>query len=348
MQTLDGAKDEPDWGRSLGRRLLRAVCLWRTRRSRHAYTALDTEDRRESTAEQRSSVLSNAASHDQDVEDPAKSKAKAAVKATKPKKKLPFRRIWTTNVLLTLLAHFLTAFHLGTFSNLWFIFLSADRFDPAHPSPPDYKPHLPFVFDGGLSMPPRQVGTAMAILGVIGITLQLAIYPAVNQKWGTLFSYRIFVYWFPVAYALVPYLAVVPSSTQPPAPAAGVRVWLALTGVLFVQVVARTFVLPATMILINNCSPHPSVLGTVHGIAQSVGSGARTMGPAVAGWLFGVGLNHGVVGLAWWALSGMAMLAVLASRWVREGSGHEIMLEDEEDDAATVTPVVESHPAPVK
>ena len=83
------------------------------------------------------------------------------------------------------------------------------------------------------------------------------------------------------------------------------------------------------MILINNCSPHPSVLGTVHGVAQSVGSGARTMGPAAAGYLFGVGLDIGVVGLAWWVLAAAGMFAVLTSLWVREGSGHEIRLEGE-------------------
>jgi hypothetical protein len=99
-----------------------------------------------------------------------------------------------------------------------------------------------------------------------------------------------------------------------------------------VQVVARTFVLPATMILVNNCCPHPSVLGTVHGVAQSFGSGARTAGPALAGWLFGVGLDHGIVGMAWWGLAGVASFGVLTSTWVREGSGHEIVLEGEEEE----------------
>ena len=333
-ETLDGVKDRPDPGRAIGKRLLRTVCFWRAGRSRNTYSLLNTNDDLHSAGtEQRDSLLANTESPDtNDVEgnlkpDPPKPKPK-------PRKKLPFRRIWTPNVLFTLLAHFTTAFHVGTFNNLWFIFLSADRYDNAHPppQPSNYHPHLPFVFTGGLAMPPRQVGIAMAILGVIGITLQLAIYPRVNDRWGTIASYRIFVYCFPIAYAIAPYLAVVPSSTGPPAPAAGVRVWMALCGVLLVQVVARTFVLPATMILVNNCSPHPSVLGTIHGIAQSVGSAARTAGPAVAGWLFGVGLNHGMVGLAWWGLAVVASFGVLTSTWVREGSGHEIVLEEEEEE----------------
>jgi hypothetical protein len=41
-----------------------------------------------------------------------------------PKSKLPFRRIWTWNVFCTLLAHFIIAGHLTTFTSLWAIFLS--------------------------------------------------------------------------------------------------------------------------------------------------------------------------------------------------------------------------------
>ena len=335
-ETLEGVKDKPDPGRAVGKRLLRAVYFWRTGRSHATYSPLGTDDEPLSAGgEQREALLSNPDSSDaNDIEDNPRPETPTPKSKPKPRKKLPFRRIWTPNVLFTLLAHFTTAFHVGTFNNLWFIFLSADRYDSANPpaQPARYRPHLPFVFTGGLALPPRQVGIAMAILGVFGIALQLAIYPRVNERWGTIASYRIFVYCFPIAYAIAPYLATIPSSTEPPAPAAGVRVWMALCGVLFVQVIARTFVLPATMILVNNCSPHPSVLGTIHGIAQSVGSGARTAGPAIAGWLFGVGLNNGVVGLAWWGLAGVASFGVLTSTWVREGSGHEIVLEEEEEE----------------
>lgn len=342
-ETLESVKDEPDQGRALGRRLLNLLTLWRSGKARQRYSRLSTNDDQDTSYPTNNGI--------EDIEENSKAHR---VDTPKPKpkkfKKLPFRRIWTPNVLFTLLAHFTTAFHVGTFNNLWFIFLSADRYDATSPPPqlPDtYHPHGLFRFTGGLGLPPRQVGIAMAILGVIGITLQLAIYPRVNEKWGTIASYRIFVYCFPLAYALAPYLAIVHSSTPPPAPAAGFRVWLAICAVLLVQVVARTFVLPATMILVNNCSPHPSVLGTIHGIAQSVGSSARTAGPAVAGWLFGVGLDHGIVGMAWWGLAGIASFGVLTSTWVREGSGHEIVLEEEEEEeeAAAQTTDVAGNPA---
>ena len=72
------------------------------------------------------------------------------------------------------------------------------------------------------------------------------------------------------------------------------------------------------------------MLGTIHGVAQSVSSFARTVGPVVGGWGYGRGLRIGVVGCAWWGLAGSAVLGAVAARLVREGNGHEILLEGEE------------------
>ncbi|KAI9167585.1 Major facilitator superfamily transporter [Paramyrothecium foliicola] len=253
---------------------------------------------------------------------------------TKPKSRrytqtLPFRRIFTRNVVLTLFAYFLFAFHIGTCNALYFVFLSTPVWDPKDSK---HGMHLPFHFTGGLGLQPREVGIAMAILGVIGIAMQILLYPTLSARLGTIRSWRLFLLCFPVAYFLMPYLAVVPSTSPPPAAKTGPLVWLAISSILFVQVSGRTFSLPANTILVNNCSPHPSVLGSVHGIGQSVSSAARTIGPMVGGVVFGYGLNHGVVGLVWWALAAIAVGACLASLLVREGNGHEIWLEGDEED----------------
>ena len=193
---------------------------------------------------------------------------------------------------------------MGTFQSIWYSFLSTPVYDPSHPYPPNYTPHPPLIFNGGIGLPPRSVGFAMAILGTIGITLQLILYPIINARIGTVRSWRIFLYCFPIVYTLIPFLSLVPSTTPPPSQKTGFPIWSTLTGLLLVQVVGRTFATPASTILINNCSPHPSVLGTIHGIGQSASSGARTIGPALGGYLYGLGLEKGCVGAVFWALAG--------------------------------------------
>ncbi|TQW00320.1 MFS transporter [Cordyceps javanica] len=358
-ETLDALRDDaPDLGQRLGGRLVVvARRLWAAAlrgngsssgsgssgsgRDRHVdqrgeYAALATHD-----VELASDTEARGPSSRDDDGDAAKPRRRRGARYTR---RLPFRQIFTRNVVLTFVAQFFLTFHIGTFNALWFVFLSTPVYDPSKtttktpPSPssqppPPPPPRLPFRFTGGLGMEPQRVGAAMAILGVIGILMQLFLYPNLSARLGTVRSWRLSLLCFPLAYLLVPYLSVVPSTVPPPAAKAGFAVWLAICGALLVQVVGRTFALPSMAILINNGSPHPSVLGTVHGLGQSVSSAARTVGPMIGGPVYGYGLNRGYVGLVWWALSGVSVCAWLASLLVKEGDGHEVWLEgDEEDD----------------
>lgn len=81
-----------------------------------------------------------------------------------PKKaKLAFSRIWTWNVLCTMLAHFITAGHIAALTYRWAIFLSPPVEESSHQ-------HPPFYSSRGLGMQPRDVGIAMSTLGAIGPT----------------------------------------------------------------------------------------------------------------------------------------------------------------------------------
>jgi hypothetical protein len=316
-ETLDypgGDGDRRDLGIRVGQKL---AALFRGRR--HSYSSIPSGDHEE---------------NEEVVElNPDTPPATTTPPTKRFTQRLPFRRIFTRNVVLTLFAQFLMAFHIGTFNSLWFIFLSTPVYDLSEPG---HDTHLPFRFTGGLGLQPRTIGLAMATLGVIGISMQLFLYPRVSTRLGTIRSWRIFLCCFPVSYFLVPYLAVVPSTSTTvqgeEMSKRGPAIWLSLIGVLLIQVLGRTFALPAQTILVNNCSPHPSVLGSVHGLGQSVSSGARTLGPMVGGLVYGVGLNAGFVGLAWWCLSGIAVWACLSSLLVIEGDGHEIWLEGDEED----------------
>ena len=317
-ETSEIRKDKPDYGLRVGR-WIRQCVFRQINASSDGYSAIAADEESATNFEMQPTPTS--AHHE------------TAAMSDKPTKSLrqvlPFRRIWTRNLIITLFAHGLLAMHVGGFNALWFIYLATPRYDPAHPHPQNFEPHGLFKFTGGLALPPARIGFAAAILGVIGISLQLFIYPELAHRLGTAKSYRIFLVLFPVTYVLAPFISRVKSTSEPPAGVSGPLVWIAITCVLFIQVLARTFALPCTAILINNVCPHPSVLGTVHGIGQSVSSLTRTFGPILFSWVFGKGLDLGVVGMAWWLMAGVAVVGWVVAQGVREGDGHEILLEGE-------------------
>lgn len=89
---------------------------------------------------------------------------------------LPFRRIWTRNVLFTLTAGAFFDFQLGAFTNLWSLFLSTPRYVAGEATKTESKRSLPMLFTGGLGMPASTVGVATSILGVLGMFLQVSPY----------------------------------------------------------------------------------------------------------------------------------------------------------------------------
>lgn len=217
-----------------------------------------------------------------------------------------FRQIWTTNVLLTLLVQFLLAFHTSAFNSLTFIFLP-------NPRAPEGSNQGFFRFGGGLGLPSSRVGLATAIIGFIGLPLQIFIYPRIQSRLGTLTSFRTFLPFSPLSYALMPFLVIIPNFPW--------LVWPAFTVVVGLQVVSRTFALPASVILVNNSVTDPSILGTVHGVAQSISSAARTLGPLLTGWGLGLGLEYNLVGGVWWALALEALLGWFLLGTIYEGKG---------------------------
>lgn len=338
-ETLDSRLDRSDQGIELGRKIsefLGSLASFVTGR-KAGYTKISSSPEDDELDETEYSSPTLAGSQRSSLEEsvPA-SPLPASARRPRYTQRLPFRRIFTRNVVFTLICHFLFAFHLGTFNSLWPVFLSTPAYDPSAPTPPGSLPrHLPFIFTGGVGFPSQQVGPAMSILGTIGIILQLGVYPKLSSRLGTILSLRTFLNCFPLVYSVVPFLSLIPSTNDSSNShtKSGPAIWVAITAVIGLHVLGRTFALPAQTILINNCSPHPSVLGTVHGIGQTASSAARTLGPALGALIFGLGLEKGVVGVVWWALSGVAIFGLVATcLWVREGNGHEIWLEGDDDE----------------
>lgn len=232
---------------------------------------------------------------------------------TRPR--LPFRRLWTRNLIFTLIAIAFYDFHLGAFANIWTLFLATPRPESKQTS----------ALAGGLGMPASTLGLATSILGWLGMLLQVFLYPPVHARLGTLRCFRWFLLLFAVQYFLTPYLATLPS-TGASGGSSGGLMWLGIVSILLIHTIARTMTLPASIILVNNASPHPSVLSTVHTLGQSVSAAFRTLGPIVGGWWYGASLEYGMVGPSWWAVAAVAGLGWTVALMMYEGSGHEISL----------------------
>ncbi|CAG8038429.1 unnamed protein product [Penicillium salamii] len=299
-ETHETARYKKDWGRKLGKRLTRAF----RRRPPH-YRPL-TRSRDDDSVYLDGSVETWSV-----PSSPARSRVQPRVH-----KRPGFRQIWTRNVLLTLLANFLLAFHTSAFNSMTFVFLPAPR------APEDSRQGF-FHFGGGLGLPSSRVGLATAVIGFIGLPLQIFLYPQIQTKLGTLTSFRTFLPFSPLSYMLMPFLVILPRIPS--------VVWPAFTFVVSLQVISRTFILPAAIILVNNCVTDASVLGTVHGVAQSISSAGRTLGPLLGGWGLGLGLEYNMIGAVWWALAAQALVGWAMLWSIYEGNGIEQKKDEDED-----------------
>ncbi|KAJ3579082.1 hypothetical protein NPX13_g1483 [Xylaria arbuscula] len=197
---------------------------------------------------------------------------KAPTKLPCSEYKLPFHRIWTRNVILTMISLAFFEFHLGAFGSAWPLLLSGTRESSA--SVDDLHRSL----KGGLGLSPQNLGYTMAFAGLAGLLLQFLFYPAVHKEWGTLKCYRLFSLLFPIVYMTSPFLLVMAGSSRT---SIEMFTWVFILVLLFIHSTSRIFCVPASIMLLNNCSPHPSVLGIVHGIGQATAAGFRTLGPLV-------------------------------------------------------------------
>lgn len=145
--------------------------------------------------------------------------------------------------------------------------------------------------------------------------MQILLYPRIQSQLGTLTSFRMFLPFSPIAYTLVPFLVLIPTIPW--------LLWPAFTFTVALQVISRTFSLPAAIILVNNCVTDASVLGTVHGVAQSISSAARTLGPMFGGWGLGLGFRYNLIGGIWWALAVEALVGWFVLWPIYEGKGIE-------------------------
>ncbi|KAF9875381.1 MFS multidrug transporter [Colletotrichum karsti] len=279
-ETHPALRGHKDYGREVGRQL--SSCL-KTNREK-GYTLVDQEPEADLPSGGVQSRAQQAAAEDGSEDS---------------------RSIFSSEVLLTLTQNFLCTLHTSAFNAMLFIILPLARSNNAHK-------HLPFQFTGGLGLSSQQVGFANTIIGVVGLPLQILLFPPVSGRLGATSSYRLFLPFSLLAYAAIPFLALLPGKSE--------VFWVCLAAVLSSQVLSRTFVGPATILLVNEAAP-PAALGTVHGIASSTSAGARMLGPVIGGLVLSWGLKNNAIGVPFWGLGALTILNWLLVWGVRVNPG---------------------------
>ena len=82
-----------------------------------------------------------------------------------------------------------------------------------------------------------------------------------------------------------------------------------------------TMAYPSNAILLTNSAPSTLTLGTINGVAASIASLCRAMGPIVSGYLYTVGLRVGYCGMVWWFTAFVTIGASFLSFGITEPRG---------------------------
>jgi hypothetical protein len=165
---------------------------------------------------------------------------------------------------------------------------------------------------GGLGLTTKNVGLVMSVNGLIAMFIQAVIFPLAAERLGVWRVFVVVTILHPVAYFIVPYLALLPPNLLYP----GIYTCLTIRNLLSI------LDYPVLLILLKQASPSLSVLGRINGLAASAGAACRTVAPPVAGLLYSWGADIGFTGLAWWG-AGMVALVGVVQVWFIPRDNHE-------------------------
>ncbi|KAL4941359.1 hypothetical protein BDV06DRAFT_4557 [Aspergillus oleicola] len=219
-------------------------------------------------------------------------------------------KAFTKQVVFTIIAYGLLAYHSISFDQLMPVYLSTPKAD-------NVDAVLPFKFTGGMALSTKTIGFMLAVQGVYSMIAQLWLFPFVVRHFGTLRTFRFVLLVWPTLYLLVPYLILVPGKLQMAA------AYVALICKITLQVIA----FPSVAILLANAAPSSKVLGSINGAGASTASLGRALGPSVTGFLHSKGLESGYSVLSWWACGVVCIIGAIQSFWMEESEPQRDMNE---------------------
>lgn len=223
----------------------------------------------------------------------------------------PRPKAFTWQVSMLVLALGIFTYHSMSYDHLISIFLQDEPAEAIF----TVAAFNPFHIPGGLGLSTKAVGLIMSVNGLVGLFIQGVIFPLLADRLGVWTIFVLVTILHPVAYFIVPYLAVLSQSLLYPG------IYLCLT----IRNLFSILAYPVILILLKQASPAPSVLGKINGLAASAGAACRTISPPVAGILYGIGSEIGFTGLAWWGSGLIALLGALQLYFIpREKNGNGI------------------------
>ncbi|KAI9443939.1 MFS general substrate transporter [Lactarius indigo] len=170
---------------------------------------------------------------------------------------------------------------------------------------------------GGLSMSPASIGLWMAGYGIINCFVQLGAFPHLVERFGPRGIFIACVILFSLVYTLLPL-----ENLALRHPSGGLN--LAAGLLIMLQITAMSFTdmgFSAIFMYISSAAPNKQSLGATNGIAQTMVSIQRTIGPAAVASLFAFSLENNVLG------GNFAYVVMLGMVWV--GLGVAVQLPKE-------------------
>ncbi|KAJ5551859.1 hypothetical protein N7535_000195 [Penicillium sp. DV-2018c] len=219
--------------------------------------------------------------------------------------KSPAPKAFTRQVIFIIVAYGILAYHSVSFDQLMPVFLSTPRSDD--------EVVLPLKFTGGLGMATKTIGFMLAVQGVYSMIAQLWLFPFVVKHFGTLRTFRFVLFLWPPLYLAVPYLVLLPVKLQT----------FAVYASLISKITFHVIAFPSTAILLANSAPSSKVLGSINGVAASIASLSRALGPTITGLLHSKGLDSGYSVVAWWACGLVCLIGAIQSFWMEESAEPE-------------------------
>lgn len=230
------------------------------------------------------------------------------------------QKVFTTRVIMLTIALGIFTYHSMTYDSLMPIFFQDEKV-PGEGRLLGILSGVPSSrygsLAGGLGLSVKDTGVIMSFNGIIALVVQGLIFPVMASWLGIWRTFMLTAIGHPLAYFIVPWLALLPAHLVYP----GIYACLAIRN--FFSILAY----PVLLILIKEASPGPSSLGKINGLAASTGAACRTIASPIAGYLYSLGTRVEFTALAWWASSLVALVGMIQAFFInrrKKGENHRV------------------------